>query len=156
MQDVIVLELAEGGSLADRLKRKPPINLTERNMVGLASGLRHCHQHGVVHRDVKPPNILFDGQGNAKLADFDLAQKIQVQEQQQPLEHGTSGYLAPETADGNHYLASKADVWALGATFYEMVAGEPLCHLEARGPTGHELAKRLKACWLTCHQTCVR
>ncbi len=122
----LVTEYAAGGSVADRLEEGPlePARALEIAR-DVARGLAVAHQAGVVHRDVKPANILLDGDGNAKIADFGLARidgSTALTGSHAVV--GTPNYIAPEqvaerTTDG------RTDVYALGATLYHMLCGRP-------------------------------
>ncbi len=124
----IVMELVEGPSLADRLRDQGRLPVTEVVRLGAAvlSGLNAAHRRGLVHRDVKPSNILLPAEGGVKLADFgiatdggaaDLTSAGQVV--------GTPRYLAPERAAGQPATPA-SDVYAVGAIMYECLAGRPV------------------------------
>lgn len=121
------MELVEGESLRDRLKTSAKLPVDEVIRLGrqIAAALVHLHARGVVHRDVKPANVLLDSSGNAKLCDMGLAR---------PLEHGltvtetsmvvgTPAYMAPEQATGGA-LTPATDIYALGLTLYQALTGE--------------------------------
>src|SRR5688500_11648606 len=96
----LVLELLEGGSLAERLRRDGPLAPAEAVALfaDLARALHHAHGHGVIHRDIKPANILFDAEGTAKLADFGLARREDLGETRLTRSGvilGTPSYMAP-------------------------------------------------------------
>ncbi|OHS93261.1 CAMK family protein kinase [Tritrichomonas foetus] len=120
----IILEYCPGGSLKDVIDRagciRPPIIYELCRQI--LDALHFCHLHEVAHRDVKPSNILIDKYGRAKLADFGLAQHFQNQ-QLSNIFGGSLPYLAPEILEMKPYDPMKADVWALGITFYEMASG---------------------------------
>jgi serine/threonine-protein kinase len=122
----LVLEYLSGGSLAERLAGGP---LSGEAMVGVvasvAAGLDALHRGGVVHRDVKPSNILFREDGSAALTDFGLAKGTAVTvltRQGQVL--GTLDYLAPELLRGGEATPA-SDVYALGCVAFECLAGRP-------------------------------
>ncbi|TML34880.1 MAG: serine/threonine protein kinase [Actinobacteria bacterium] len=116
-----------GGSLALRLRLLGPLGVDETVDLAaqLGRGLDALHARGVLHRDVKPSNVLLDGEGTAALADFGLARgpdSTRLTAEGQLL--GTPHYLAPELIEGRE--ASRAsDVYALGCVLYECLAGEP-------------------------------
>ena len=134
--DLLFLEMeyAPGGSLAERIARarktKQPIPIDEAIQIGIdiTSGLAVLHEQDIVHRDVKPSNILFDDRGRAKVADLGLAQipggasmRSQLSE---PEPHpGTPAYMSIEQKDSRDYLTSASDVYSLGAVLFEMLAG---------------------------------
>lgn len=125
------MKLVEGGSLAERLRARG--KLPVREAVGLiadvAEAIAHAHSRGVLHRDLKPGNILFDADGRVFVSDFglakvmgdaanDLTRSIAVL--------GTPQYLPPEIARGSMREASTAgDIYSLGAVLYELLAGHP-------------------------------
>jgi len=114
----------EGGSLADRLRTGGAIPVREavRIVRQLASALEAAHARGVVHRDVKPANVLFDASGAVRLTDFGVAKLIGADSTTSTTMHGTVAYLAPEQVRGES-VDHRADLWALGVTLYEMIAG---------------------------------
>jgi serine/threonine-protein kinase len=123
----LVMPFYAGGSLAIRLRLLGPLGLDE--VVDLAAqlgrGLDALHARDVLHRDVKPSNVLLDGEGTAALADFGLARasdSTQLTAEGQLL--GTPHYLAPELIEGRE-ATQLSDVYALGCVLYECVAGEP-------------------------------
>ena len=134
--DLLFLEMeyAPGGSLNERIARarktKQPIPIDQAIQIGtdIASGLAVLHEQDIIHRDVKPSNILFDDRGRAKVADLGLAQipggasmRSQLSE---PEPHpGTPAYMSIEQKDSRDYLTSASDVYALGAVLFEMLAG---------------------------------
>ncbi len=123
----LVLPLYPGGSLADRLRKPGPIGTktTIALAAELARGLDALHARGIVHRDVKPSNVLFDAEGRAALSDFGLARAVdstRLTRDGQLL--GTPHYLAPELIEGDE-ATTASDIYALGCVLYECVAGEP-------------------------------
>jgi serine/threonine protein kinase len=123
----LVMPFYAGGSLAARLRALRRLDLDEAIDLAaqLARGLDALHDHGVVHRDVKPSNVLLDGEGGAALTDFGLARAAdwtRLTRDGQVV--GTPQYLAPELIEGSEATAA-SDVYALGCVLYECVAGVP-------------------------------
>jgi tetratricopeptide (TPR) repeat protein len=128
-----VMPYISGGSLADRLKREPTLSVDEA--LGLAQevadALAHAHAHGVIHRDVKPDNILLH-EGHGLLADFGVARAAgDGVRTDSGLAVGTAAYASPEQAAGGRGLDERSDVYGLGCVLYEMLAGP--------APKGREL-----------------
>jgi formylglycine-generating enzyme required for sulfatase activity len=126
-QPYLLLELAPGGSLGDRLRTQEKLPLDEVHTLGLAlaEGLAAAHAAGVLHRDLKPDNVLFDSQGVPKLADFGLAHlsdRSRLTETGTLL--GTPDYMAPEQARGDR-VGAAADVYSLGALLFHAASGRP-------------------------------
>src|SRR5205807_8450962 len=121
--------LGEGGQLDAMLKREPmPIRSAVELIVKLARTLQYAHEHHVLHRDIKPGNILLDVKGEPHLTDFGLARLVETESTvTRTLEVlGTPSYMAPEQAAGNKArLTSATDVYGLGAVFYQLLTGHP-------------------------------
>lgn len=121
----MVLELLPGGTLEDRLAAARPLPdiETERIAGEVALALGHAHDHGVLHRDVKPTNVLFDEEGRAKLADFGIALvagEPTLTEAGTLL--GTAAYISPEQSRGEPATPA-TDVYAFGVLLYQMLTG---------------------------------
>ena len=123
----IVFEYVDGENLKELVLREAP--LAERDAVRLvlqiAQALAFAHQHGLIHRDVKPQNVLLPEGGEAKVTDFGIARSVDVQGgiTQTGTVMGTSDYIAPEQARGAKATA-QTDVYALGIVLYELLTGE--------------------------------
>ena len=122
----LVLRYLEGGSLADRLTRGPiapaaAVAVFRR----IAAALDYAHANGIVHRDVKPANILFDlpGRGEAYLADFGVARLSEASSLATQAAIGSPSYMSPEQIDGSATAAS--DIYSLGCTAFESLCGRP-------------------------------
>jgi serine/threonine-protein kinase len=123
----IVLELVRGETLADRLTREGPLPPQEAARIAtqVAEALEEAHAAGIVHRDVKPGNLMLTPAGDVKVMDFGIAAAAwAVRITTSGLVLGTPSYLAPEQAKGEKTTPA-SDVYALGAVLYEMVAGRP-------------------------------
>lgn len=122
-QCFIVSDFIEGGSLGEHLVNNPPTHeQTIRWMIEIAEALEHAHLHGVVHKDVKPANILIDRHGRALLADFGIAQSAN-RAGKQALSLGTLRYMSPEQLEGRD-LDPRSDIFSLGVVLYEAVTGK--------------------------------
>ncbi|HUG95760.1 MAG TPA: serine/threonine-protein kinase [Pleomorphomonadaceae bacterium] len=125
----VILELVEGESLADRIKREGalPPRAAVRIAAEVAEALAHAHERGVVHRDVKAANVLLGVNGEARLADFGIARLLEDEAQRLTdigTIAGTLRYLAPEQLRGES-AGPPADVYAVGVLLTEMVSGQP-------------------------------
>jgi eukaryotic-like serine/threonine-protein kinase len=143
----IVMELIEGETLADRLRREGRLEPAEavRIVSAVLEALAAAHARGLVHRDVKPSNILLPAEGGVKLADFGIAKELSglsagLTATGRVL--GTPRYLAPEQAAG-HDATPASDLYALGAVLYECLAGRP--PFEAENPLAVALAHQQQA-----------
>ena len=123
----LVLEYVDGGTLAARLRSQGPLELTTVARLGadMADALSHVHAQGVVHRDVKPGNVLLDRTGRPRLADFGIARLVDATRMTATgLTVGTAAYLAPEQVAGES-VTSAADVYSLGLVLIECITGVP-------------------------------
>ena len=118
-----------GGQLDEVVKREPmPIRRAVELIAKLARTVHYAHEHGILHRDIKPGNILLDAKGEPMLTDFGLARLVEADSTVTgTLEvMGTPSYMAPEQAAGNNaQLTSAADVYGLGAVLYQLLTGHP-------------------------------
>jgi eukaryotic-like serine/threonine-protein kinase len=137
-----------GGSLADRIRRDGPLPIADALRIAreAATGLAFAHRRGVLHRDVKPGNILLSEDGHVQVADFGIARAIATDAAAPELERltqtglslGTPAYMSPEQAMGERTVDARTDVYALGAVLYEMLGGEP----PYAGPTAQAIIAR--------------
>lgn len=125
-----VMPHVDGETLRSRLTREGPLQIEEAlRLAGeMAEALQHAHARGVIHRDVKPENVLLQG-GHALVADFGIALALEHAGGERltrtGLTLGTPQYMAPEQAAGERVIDARVDVYALGAVLHEMIAGEP-------------------------------
>ena len=125
----LVMELVDGEDLKTRIGREGPMAPREVARIGaqVASTLAFAHRHGVIHRDIKSQNVLIDRAGNAKLADFGIAQLLEVSGESRLTRSGmmvgTSDYLAPEQAEGRP-VDGRTDTYSLGIVLWECLTGE--------------------------------
>ena len=123
------MKLVEGNSLDELVRRELlPIRRTVELIVKLARAVHYAHQRGILHRDIKPGNILVDAKGEPHLTDFGLARLTETESTvTRTIETlGTPSYMAPEQALGNNnQLTSATDVYGLGAVLYHLLTGHP-------------------------------
>jgi len=123
----LVFEYVEGRSLKDEIAAHGPLRPVDAGRVAgqIAAGLALVHLAGIVHRDVKPQNILLDAEGRAKLTDFGIAISPEwTRVTRMGAVIGSSRYMSPEQIQ-NRTLDGRSDIYALGVVFYEMLAGGP-------------------------------
>jgi serine/threonine-protein kinase len=124
----LVMRYVEGATLANWLRGQPlPLPQVSEVISKVAAALDYAHTRGVVHRDVKPSNVLIDQQGNPLLSDFGLA-KVFLSSTKLTLSGaflGTPTYASPEQCLGRRDLDGRSDVYSLGVMLYEMVTGRP-------------------------------
>ncbi|QGN56768.1 serine/threonine-protein kinase [Nostocoides sp. HKS02] len=129
----LVMEYVDGQSLAEQIRDEGPLPVARVAGIGalVARALAKAHQRGIVHRDIKPGNILITKSGNPKISDFGIARAhADDQLTQTGFMTGTPSYLSPELARGGD-PTSASDVWALGATLYSAVEGAPAYEAQA-------------------------
>jgi serine/threonine-protein kinase len=158
----LVLEYLGGGSLRDLLDRDIRLTHAQAAVLGaeVAQGLAYAHVRGLVHRDVKPANLLFDEEGRVRIADFGVARALAEAAWTEPAGAmvGTARYISPEAAEGKP-VDGRADVYSLALVLYEAVTGtvpfvadttmgtlaarigQPLPHDPALGPLDDVLAR---------------
>ena len=124
----IVMEYIDGGSLRDSLATNKKLSEEQAVVIveAIASALRAAEEHKVVHRDIKPDNIMFTKQGEVKLADLGIAKNDDKDNDltKTNMMIGTPAYLPPEQAQNAKGVDGRADIYSLGATFYEMLTGQ--------------------------------
>src|SRR5437660_1821825 len=123
------MQFVEGGQL-DEVGRRTPFSIRQATelIAKVARTVHYAHQHGILHRDIKPGNILLDGKGEPHLTDFGLARLVETESTMtRTLDVlGTPSYMAPEQATGNNAaVSSVTDVYGLGAVLYQLLTGQP-------------------------------
>src|SRR5882762_1106448 len=123
------MKFIEGGQLDEVARREPiPIRRAVELIAKVARTVHYAHEHGILHRDIKPGNILLDAKGEPHLTDFGLARLV---ESESSVTHtlevlGTPSYMAPEQAVGNNAaISGVTDVYGLGAVLYQLLTGQP-------------------------------
>lgn len=121
----VVMEYADGGSLLDHVRHAGKLAEPAacRLIQQLLAGVSFCHQHGVIHRDVKLENALLDRDGNIKLIDFGLAALVPSLTTLLRVHCGSPSYAAPEIVARKPYLGPPVDLWSLGVVLFACVAG---------------------------------
>src|SRR5688572_20116871 len=125
-----VMPLVTGETLRDRIARRGPLPVAEvrQIMTDVAAALDYAHRHGVVHRDVKPANILLDEE-HATVADFGIAHRALGDSAEQlttaGMIIGTPTYMSPEQSTGSRDVDARTDIYALGCVAFEMLTGLP-------------------------------
>ena len=142
-----VMEYVEGESLRERLSRHGPLSVDDAVRIAAEVGdaLQYAHENGVIHRDVKPENILLS-RGHALVSDFGIAKLMEERVGSEGaaltgagIAVGTAAYMSPEQASGDKRIDPRSDVYSLAAVLYEMLAGEP----PFTGPSAQAIAARV-------------
>jgi len=135
----IAMEYLDGRSLKELiLSRGPaPLNVTIEYVRQILSALRFAHRHGIVHRDIKPHNVLVDAEGRVKVTDFGIARAGASEMTEAGSIVGTAQYLSPEQARGTA-VDQRSDLYSLGIVFYELLTGT----LPFNGDTPVEIAMK--------------
>jgi serine/threonine protein kinase len=128
----LVMEFVPGDNLEGLAQRHGPLPVAETCEIirQAALGLQHLHEQGLVHRDVKPSNLMLTPSGRVKVLDLGLARDLrEAGERERITSHGqflgTLDYIAPEQVLDSHAVDIRADIYALGCTLYELLAGQP-------------------------------
>ena len=120
----IAMAYHEGVTLRQRIKDGLSLAESLRIARQIASGLAKAHEHGIVHRDIKPGNVIVAKDGIARIIDFGLAKSGEVTATAEGTARGTPLYMSPEQATGGA-LDARTDLWSLGAVLFQMIAGTP-------------------------------
>ncbi len=142
-----VMEYVEGQTVHDLIVANKRFNEQEALDIAISVGeaMDHAHMKGLIHRDIKPKNIMFTPQGVVKVADLGLARAIgdkEAAEAEQGKAYGTPYYISPEQIRGEMNIGPQADIYSLGATMYHMVTGS--VPFNGKNP-GEVMQKHLKA-----------
>ena len=129
----IVMEYIDGSNLLDMVKKFGPMNVGRavHYIRQVAVGLDFAFRSGIIHRDIKPGNVLIDRKGNAKILDMGLARFYKDQTDMLTVKYddkivlGTADYVAPAQGANSHAVDVRADIYAMGASFYFLLAGHP-------------------------------
>ena len=156
--DYLVMERVEGENLSDRLEREGRLEWREatRLMADLCRGLAAAHARGLIHRDIKPGNLMLDGEGRGKLGDFGLAKEMGARTTsltQAGAVFGTPSYMSPEQCRSEP-TDERSDVYSAGAMYFQLLTGKPpysgrspmevlFAHCSAPIPDPRELAAEL-------------
>ena len=123
------MRFVEGGQLDQVIKQKPMLIRQSAELISkVARTVHYAHEHGILHRDIKPGNILLDAKSEPLLTDFGLARLVEAESTVTRTKEvmGTPSYMAPEQAVGNNAAVSSAtDVYGLGAVLYQLLTGQP-------------------------------
>jgi serine/threonine protein kinase len=140
----LVSEFVEGGDLSKLMARKTLTpDAAARLVADIALALHRAHSLQIVHRDIKPQNILLDRDGRPKLADFGLAATDVEQQRERGGVMGTAVYMAPELVRGeSHWADSRTDIYALGVVLYQMLTGKLPFRGRDRAETYHQILER--------------
>lgn len=145
----LVMDYMPGGTLKNRMGKPVPWQEAAKLLIPIAQALNYTHNHGILHRDVKPTNILLNEDSTPMLSDFGIAKLIEAEETMD-LTHtgspiGTFSYMSPEQGLGKQ-IDSRTDVYALGVVFYELITGQKpftgnttlaVIHAQAQGKFPH-------------------
>src|SRR5690348_7315753 len=139
-----VMPFVDGESLRERLGREKQLPVPDAVRIAreVAAALDYAHRHGIIHRDIKPENILLHD-GSALVADFGIALAVSeaggARMTETGMSLGTPHYMSPEQAMGERDITARSDIYALGATTYEMLVGEP----PFTGPTAQSIVAKV-------------
>jgi len=122
----MAFEFLSGGTLADRISRPMAVERALEIIEPICKAVDHAHRQRIIHRDIKPGNIMFDDTGRPKLTDFGIAlADSQTRLTMVGVKFGTAEYMSPEQADGKEELDWRTDIYSLAAVVYHMLTGRP-------------------------------
>ncbi|MFO0964922.1 MAG: serine/threonine-protein kinase [Gemmataceae bacterium] len=132
----LVMEYVEGTSLKDHLEKRGPLPIAEATAYidQTLSGLQHAFERGLIHRDIKPGNLILERTGCIRILDMGLVKFFEenddtlTRDLSKGAVLGTADYLSPEQALSCHEVDVRSDIYSIGATFYTLLAGEPPFH----------------------------
>lgn len=122
----IVMEYIDGPSLSDRIQKKKGMNIGESIPIikQILSAIGHAHQGNIIHRDIKPNNVMINSDGMVKITDFGLAKDQSISRNTVTVQSGgTLFYMSPEHVKGFNFTDKRSDIYSIGMTFYEMLTG---------------------------------
>jgi len=128
----MVMEFAEGGSVVDWVERYGPMppRMAVEVALALCAGVGAAHDQGIIHRDVKPQNLLIASDGTCKVTDFGIAQVVEdTRVTMTGTVMGTIGYMAPEQHESAKHTDERADIYSVAATLFTVAKGEAATHL---------------------------
>ena len=135
------MEFVNGKQLFEKITEQENQTFTEttaaRYMKALFNAINHCHSQDIIHRDIKPDNIMITKNDEVKLIDFGLS-KATTNNRNLTTVAGTPYYMAPEVLEGSY--SKKADLWSLGVLLYTLVSG----YLPFQGNNSHEVFRKIK------------
>jgi len=125
----IAMEYIDGLSVEDLIKNKKQINPTAAVLIfiEICKGLKHAHDRGIIHRDIKPDNVLISKEGEVKLCDFGIATAGDIEDEgltKTGVVMGTPAYMSPEQIENSKDVDESSDIYSMGVMFYQMLTGE--------------------------------
>ena len=121
---ILAMELCAGGDLLNYVRKRKKLEEGEARVLfkQIIQGLGYIHKRRILHRDIKLDNILLDGKGRVKIADFGVSKLVKAGDLMHE-QSGTPAYIAPEILKEEGYRGFKADIWSAGVVFFAMLCG---------------------------------